>query len=117
MISTLPGLAGILPEGLLRNRIGEAEAVEDSRGLVAHHQHHPMEPALVLADAILAGLVAVAAGAGEEAERAAGEPHDRAVAYLLRRPGEPVAALAAAPAGDQLLADHLREHHGQELGR
>src|SRR4051794_13232828 len=110
-------LTRILPERLLGNRIGEAEPVEDSSGLVAHHQHHPMQPALVLGDAVLAGFVGVAAGAGEQAERAAGEPDDRSVADFAGRPGEPIAAVAAAAAGDELLADHLREHHGEELGR
>ena len=33
--------------------VGKAEPVEDARGLVADHQHRPVQPALILADAIL----------------------------------------------------------------
>ena len=103
--------------GVELDLVGEGEAVEDPRGLVADQQHRPVEPAFVLGDAVLALLVGEPAGAGQQAERAAGQPDDLAIADLLRRPRQPVAALAAAHGLDQAGAAHLREDHGQELGR
>ena len=72
--------------------VGEAEAVEDPRGLVADQQHRPVQPALVLADAVLARHVGEPARAGQQAERAAGQPDDLAIADL---------AAAAAPASSR----------------
>src|SRR6476661_9835733 len=87
-----------------RHRVGERKAVEDARGLVADHQHHPVEPALLLGDAMVAALVSEAARARQQAERAARQPDELAIADLLRRPGQPIASLAAATRADQAFA-------------
>src|SRR4051812_21352595 len=96
-----------------RNVVREREPVKDARRFVAHRQHHAVQAAALLADAVRAFLVGEAAGAGEEAERAAGQADDLAIADLGRRTRQPIAALAAAAARDQALTDHLRKHHGQ----
>ena len=62
-------------------------------------------------------LIGEAAGAGQKPERAAGQPDDLAIADLGGRAGQPIAALAAAAARHQALADHLREHDGEEFRR
>src|SRR4051812_1730407 len=92
-----------------RHRIGEAEPVEDARGLVADQQHRPVKAAFVLADAIPALFVGEPAGAGQQAERPPGQPHDLAIADVGRRPRQPIAALASAHRIDQAGAAHLRE--------
>src|SRR3546814_16475671 len=60
-------------QGLERDRVGEGDPVEDRRGVVADLQHQAAHPTIDLGQAILAMLVRVAACAGHERERAAGQ--------------------------------------------
>jgi hypothetical protein len=56
-----------------------------------------------------------AAGAGQQAERAASQADDLAIADLGRRPGQPITALPPAHRLDQPGAPHLGKDDGQEL--
>src|SRR3546814_12379350 len=61
-------------------------------------------------------LVRVAACAGHERERAAGQADEIAIADVDRRQRKLIAAVASALRDEQTLARHFRQDDGQEFG-
>src|SRR3546814_8037683 len=103
-------------QGLERDRVGEGDPVEDRRGVVADLQHQAAHPTIDLGQAILAMLVRVAACAGHERERAAGQADEIAIADVDRRQRKMIAAVASPLRAAQPPARHFRQEYGPEFG-
>ena len=80
----------LLPRNLVkqrfqRDRVGQRDAVEDRRGVVADFQHQAAQPAFGFGQAILAMFVRVARRAGDQRQRPAGQADQVAIADVDRR--------------------------------
>src|SRR3546814_4251917 len=84
----------LLPHVPRREGFRQADAVEHLGGFVAHAEHHAVQAAFRFGQAVGAGLMREAAGAGRERERAAGQPDDVAIADVHRGQRQPIAAVA-----------------------
>src|SRR3546814_14965437 len=66
------------------DRVGEGDAVEDRRGVVANAEHQAAQAAFGFGQAILAMLMRIARRAGDERERAARQADEVAIADVDR---------------------------------